>query len=67
MGASDLKPYQASAGEVADHLGVSRQTVYNWCKTTSIPHRQVGAILRFNLAEVDAWSARGDAPDTEAA
>lgn len=57
-----VKPrYDAKADEVAAHLGVDRATVYRWCKTTGIPHRRIGSTLRFNLSEVDAWSARGEA------
>lgn len=60
MAATGLPKYDAKADDVADHLGVDRATVYRWCKTTNIPHRRVGTTIRFNIAEVDAWSARGE-------
>lgn len=66
MDATTLPKYDAKADDVAEHLGVDRATVYRWCKTTAIPHRKVGSTIRFNLAEVDSWAARGGADDEAA-
>ena len=55
----------ARVEDVAKHFGVQPRTVRRWVKETDIPHRKVGGPkgpLRFNLAEVDAWSRRGEAP-----
>lgn len=40
---------------VALHLDVSARTVYEWVATGRFPARRLGNILRFSLAEVDAW------------
>lgn len=54
----------ASVDEVATHFGVSVRTVRRWLKDTNIPYRQPGGpgtMVRFDLAEVDTWAARGGA------
>lgn len=57
---NELKPYTASAKDVAEHFGVHENTVYNWLKSpTPPPHRRVGGQYRFNLPEVDSWAAQG--------
>lgn len=61
-----LPRYTATVRDVAEHFGVSEGAVLNWTRTTDIPHRRVGvgqrSTIRFNLAEVDAWAARGGRP-----
>lgn len=52
----------ATVEDVAKHFDVSERTVWRWLKTTDIPHRRIGGTVRFNIAEVDAWSARGGRP-----
>ena len=42
--------------EALDHLGVSRATLYRWCTAGTIPHRWVGAQLRFVPSELREWS-----------
>ena len=43
-----------TAAELAEHLGVTRQTVYNQLKI-GMPSIKVGRARRFRLADVDAW------------
>jgi len=52
----------ATIEDVAAHFGVSVRTVHRWLKSTDLPHRRVGGTVRFNLGEVDDWSARGGRP-----
>lgn len=40
---------------VSEHFGVSIRTVRRWLKSTDIPHRRVGGIIRFSIDEVDEW------------
>lgn len=40
--------------DLADILGVSRATIYNWTHLGRIPHFKVGKHLRFDLDEVMA-------------
>lgn len=48
----------ASVAEVAEHLGIKRDTLYKWVKRTDIPAHKVGRLWKFKLSEVDGW-ARG--------
>jgi excisionase family DNA binding protein len=45
-----------TAEDVAGYLRVSRKTVYHWAEAGTIPHRKLGALLRFVPAEVRAWA-----------
>ena len=54
---NELRTYTATASDLAKHFGVSRSTVYNWLDGESPPpHRRLGNLIRFNLAEVDEWA-----------
>lgn len=65
---SPARDYDDTPEVVARHFGVSDRTVRRWCETTDIPHRRIRDTIRFNLAEVDSWAARGGRPiDGEAA
>jgi uncharacterized protein len=43
--------------EVAEHLGVGKESVYRWVDSRKLPARRIGRLLRFRLSEVDAWVA----------
>ena len=49
----------SSLEEIADHLGVSKDTVRNWIKKEVIPHRRIGKQYKFKISEVDAWVDSG--------
>lgn len=51
----------ATVSDVALQYGVSERTVRRWLKMTDIPHRRIGATVRFNLSEVDAWAVAREA------
>lgn len=47
----------ASVEDVAVHFGVSERTVRRWLASDDAPpHRRVGNLIRFSLAEVDEWA-----------
>jgi len=46
----------ASVKEVAQNLGVNRDTLYKWIKRTDIPAHKVGRLWKFKLSEVDLWA-----------
>ena len=50
-----------SVAEIAEHLGVSRDTVYTWVNEKGMPAHKVGKLWKFNKAEVDAWVRSGKA------
>ena len=57
-----------SVEEIADHLGVSKDTVYAWISKKSMPAHRVGRLWKFQKAEVDQWVKAGgasDAPEAE--
>lgn len=48
-----------SPQQLADHLGIAVQTVYEWQKarsrTQGPPRFRVGGRVRYRLSEVEAW------------
>jgi len=54
-----------SVDEVAEHLGVARDTVYRWIEQKSLPAHRVGRLWKFKLAEVDEWVRRGGAGEDD--
>ncbi len=50
-----------SVEEIAEHLGVSRDTVYTWVNTKEMPAHKVGKLWKFDKDEVDAWVRSGKA------
>lgn len=48
-------PYLTVA-EVAAWLGLTEKAVRRRVQRHAIPHRKVGKVLRFDRAEVEAWS-----------
>lgn len=44
-----------SVGEIAKHLGVSRDTVYNWVNERGMPAHKIGKLWKFDKTDVDAW------------
>ena len=50
-----------SIDEIAAHLGVKKDTIYKWVRTTDIPYHKVGKLLKFQISEVDKWVKDGKA------
>ena len=44
---------------VASHLKVSKETVYRWLKTKSVPAYRVGKLWKFHRLEIDGWVKSG--------
>lgn len=53
----------ASVPTVAEHLGISRDTVYRWIEGRGLPAQKVGRFWKFKLSEVDEWVRGGGADD----
>lgn len=49
-----------SVDEIAEHLGVSRDTIYNWINGKSMPAHQIGRLWKFKVSEVDEWVRAGE-------
>jgi len=54
-----------SADGIATHLGVSKDTVYAWISTQSMPAHKVGRLWKFQVSEVDEWVRQGGASTKE--
>ena len=52
-----------SVEEIADYLGVSRDTVYGWIAKREMPGHKVGRLWKFKSDEVDGWVRTGRAAD----
>ena len=50
-----------SVEQIADYLGISKETVYRWLEKSTIPGHKVGNQWRFQTFEIDDWVKRGDA------
>ena len=55
----------SSLEEIAEHLGVSKDTIRNWIKKSVIPHRRIGKQYKFKISEVDAWVDSGKSAEIE--
>lgn len=47
--------------EIAEHLGVTIETVRKWIKVETIPCNRVGKLWKFKKSEVDTWVKSGAA------
>ena len=50
-----------SVDEIAEYLGVKRDTVYKWIDRRGLPAHKVGALWKFKTEEIDAWVTSGRA------
>lgn len=50
-----------SVDEVAEYLGVSRDTVYAWVTNKGMPGYKVGRFWKFKCDDVDGWVREGGA------
>ena len=50
-----------SLDDIAQHLGISRDTVYRWIDDRTMPAHKVGRLWKFKVSEVDAWVREGNA------
>ena len=50
-----------SVDEIAEYLGVSKDTVYTWVSSKSMPGHRVGRFWKFKKDEIDDWVRGGGA------
>jgi len=48
-----------SVDEIAEYLGIKRDTVYKWITVKGLPAHRVGRYWKFRKAEVDSWVVKG--------
>jgi excisionase family DNA binding protein len=54
-----------SVEEIAEHLGVSKDTVYAWISKRNMPAHRIGRLWKFQAEEVDEWVRSGGAVESE--
>jgi excisionase family DNA binding protein len=54
-----------SVDELADYLGIKRDTVYKWIIRRKLPAHKVGRLWKFRRDEVDGWVKSGAAGSRE--
>ena len=50
-----------SVEQIAEHLGVTRDSIYRWIDAKGLPAHKIGRLWKFNISEVDDWVRRGGA------
>lgn len=54
-----------SVEEIAEYLGVSKDTVYAWISKRGMPAHRIGRLWKFKSEEVDEWVRSGGAAENE--
>lgn len=52
-----------SVEEIANYLGVSKESIYRWLESRKMPAHKVGRQWKFKINEVDEWVKNGDASE----
>ncbi|WP_289022068.1 helix-turn-helix domain-containing protein [Desulfobacter postgatei] len=50
-----------SVDEMAEYLGVRRDTIYRWINDKRMPAHKIGRLWKFKKDEVDTWVRDGKA------
>lgn len=50
-----------SVDQIAEHLGVTRDSIYRWIDRKGLPAHRVGRLWKFQVSEVDGWVRVGGA------
>ena len=53
-----------SVAQIAEHLGVGRDSIYRWIDAKGFPAHRVGRLWQFKDSEVDEWVRAGGADET---
>jgi len=48
-----------SVEEIAQYLGISKDTVYTWINNKKMPAHKIGRLWKFKKDEVDEWVRDG--------
>ncbi len=55
-----------SVEEIAEYLGVSKDTVYTWITKRRMPAHRIGRLWKFKADEIDSWVKSGGAAESVA-
>jgi excisionase family DNA binding protein len=53
-----------SVDEIAEYLGVRRDTIYRWINDKGMPAHKIGRLWKFKKAIVDEWVEQCGAADS---
>ena len=65
MEESSLDNRWLSVEEIAQYLGVKRDTIYKWLENKRMPAHKVGRLWKFQKREIDLWVKSGAANQTK--
>lgn len=54
-----------SVDQIAEHLGVTRDSIYRWIYRKNLPAHRVGRLWKFKVSDVDEWVRAGGADEAE--
>ncbi len=54
-----------SVEEIANHIGISKDTIRAWVKKGTIPYYKVGRQYKFKMSEIDAWIESGKSANAD--
>lgn len=54
-----------SVDEIAEYLGISKDTVYTWIANKGLPGHRIGRFWKFKRMEVDEWVHQGKAAEAQ--
>lgn len=54
-----------SVEEIAEYVGVSKDTVYAWIAKRNMPAHRIGRLWKFKSEEIDEWVRSGGAAENE--
>lgn len=64
-GSRDMTDRWLSVEEIAEYLGVSKDTVYAWINKRNMPAHRIGRLWKFKSEEIDEWVRSGGAAENE--
>jgi excisionase family DNA binding protein len=67
LDSSAIEDRWLAVDEMADYLGVSKDTVYAWVTFKAMPGYRVGRFWKFKKVDVDAWVRAGGASAADSA
>lgn len=54
-----MTEHWVSVEDVAQHLGVVKDSVYRWIEHRGLPAHKIGRLWKFKLSDVDEWVRAG--------
>ena len=49
-----------SVDEIANYLGIKKETLYKWLTEKDVPAHKVGNLQKFRKDEIDQWVTLGE-------